>query len=429
MRVAAWLLHAGSIAVTLAGSTTAQPAALALSGDFEVTSTNLVDVLSQDPELSLFIRLLQRARLIPTLNKIHDATVFAPTNEAVRNRSLADPVLAAALLKLKESAEQEELDGRDNLQYRLRERLFYHMLNYTSPDLSFPDVLDSHIAYESTLLFPTTHEEHGRPGHVPYPAPEDTLLGGEGQKLSLLREPQKESGDDVVIRVGVEGGGGGGAAVIPGRGGRGRNGRVVVIDDLLHPPKSIAHQIRKRAGAGAGAGDNDTQPGTLSRFASLLSDEMWKKYTEDSHTTLFVPHDKAFDALHPLEWKYLRSGFAADDILQIAKGHQAEYTGDVAHREKVGYLDRLLEVKTSELDCILYGALWSLLTSPLGQSRCSPAALLPFLEPKTAKSPSMACPTSSLATFWPATASYTSSAPSCCRMARSRSPRRNTYWP
>lgn len=330
------------------GNTAAQQAALAPSPDLAVTSTNVVDVLSQDPELSLFIRLLQRARLIPTLNKIHDATVFAPTNEAVRNRSIADPVLAAALLELEESANQEELDGRDNLQYRLRERLFYHILNYTSPDLSFPDVLDSRIAYESTLLFPTTHEEHGRPGHVPYPAPEDTLLGGEGQKLSLLRETQEDSGDDVVTRVGVGGGGAGGAAVIPGRGGRGRNGRVVVIDDLLHPPKSIAHQIRKRAGAGAGPGasDNDTQPGTLSRFASLLSEEMWKKYTEDSHTTLFVPHDKAFDALHPLEWKYLTSGFAADDILQIANNHQAEYKGDIAHREKVGYLDRLLEVKT-----------------------------------------------------------------------------------
>ena len=342
MRVPAWLLHAAFVAASLSGTTAAQQAALAPSPEFEVTSTNIVDVLSQDPELSLFIRLLQRARLIPTLNKIHDATVFAPTNEAVRNRSLADPVLAAALLD--ESADQEELDGRDNLQYRLRERLFYHMLNYTSPDLSFPDVQDSRIAYESTLLFPTTHEEHGRPGHVPYPAPEDTLLGGEGQKLSVLREPQDEESSDVVTRVGVDGGDGGGAAVIPGRGGRGRNGRVVVIDDLLHPPKSIAHQIRKRARLG----DDGAQPYNLTKFASLLSVEMWKKYTEDSHTTLFVPHDKAFDALHPLEWKYLTSGFAADDIVQIANGHQAEYKGDVAHREKVGYLDRLLDVKTSE---------------------------------------------------------------------------------
>lgn len=348
MKATAWLLHAAVIAVSLGGITVAQQAALqAPSPDLGVTSTNIVDVLSQDPQLSLYIRLLQRARLIPTLNKIHDATLFAPTNEAVRNRSLADPVLAAALLE--ESADLEEQDGRDNLQYRLRERLFYHMLNYTSSNLSFPDVQDSRIAYESTLLFPTTHEEHGRPGHVPYPAPQDTLLGGEGQKLSVLREMQKEgsgSAGGVITRVGVDGGGGGGAVIIPGRGGHGRNGRVVVVDDLLHPPKSIAHRIRERAGTGG----NDTQPGSLSKFASLLSEEMWKKYTEDSHTTLFVPHDQAFDALPLLEWKYLTSGFATDDILQIANGHQAEYKGDVAHREKVGYLDRLLDVKTSESD-------------------------------------------------------------------------------
>merc|ERR1712093_504352 len=60
-----------------------------------------------------------------------------------------------------------------------------------------------------------------------------------------------------------------------------------------------------------------------------------------SHLTLFAPQDSAFDALEPLEWKYLNSGFADDDIMQIALNHQSQFTD--TGRDKVGYLRRLLK--------------------------------------------------------------------------------------
>jgi solute carrier family 25 carnitine/acylcarnitine transporter 20/29 len=258
---------------------------------------------------------------------MRNVTLFAPTNDALKNRSLTDPELQIWLEEDASSLLQ------DNLQYRLRERLFYHMLNYTG-ELSFPDPMYQGIAYESTLLFPTTHEEHGRPGHVPYPAPRDTLLGGEGQKLPATRK------DGKLVKLAVAQDGSGGANVLDNRGGTGRNGQVKVIDGLLEPPHSVGHILKARSTHGDKADQN-----SLSKFAGLLDDKLWKTMHEGSHITLFAPQDKAFDVLEPLEWKYLQSGFAADDILEIANNHRTEYHGEEARREKVGYLDRLLSVK------------------------------------------------------------------------------------
>lgn len=333
---AAWLL----LLLLAVGSPSATSVQIALDSpaqdDVHIASTNVVDLISQDGDLSLFMRLLQRARLVPTLNKLHNVTLFAPTNDALRNRSLSDPELHAWLQG--EDADSTD-DLQENLQYSLRERLFYHMLNYTG-DLSFADPMYEGIAYESTLLFPTTHEEHGRPGHVPYPAPQDTLLGGEGQKLPVSCK------DGKLVKLGVAQDASGGVSILPERGGRGRNGMVQVIDGVLEPPKSVAHIIKARRGKA-----DKSEPTSLRKFASLLTEDLWETMHSGSHITLFAPQDKAFDALEPLEWKYLQSGFAADDVLEIANNHRTEYKGDEAHREKVGYLDRLLNLKDGQSAC------------------------------------------------------------------------------
>lgn len=343
----------------------------ALGGEqtVEPSSTNLVDLLSADGDLSLFIRLLQRARLIPTLNKLHNATLFAPTNDAVSSESWLMDMLPALDSDGDYDAptnQDNESDPHDNLNYRLRERLFYHMLNYTwtAPEQAAPgeegnkDYASPIASYETTLLFPTKHEDHGRPGHVPYPEPEDTLLGGEGQKLAVAIERKttsyrfraQDEAEKATIRIGVDELAQGGAAILPARGGIARNGKLVVIDAILRPPKSLAHQIRTREGS-----ENDEslkqkkanyEGPRLSRLASLLTDEMWYNLTERQHLTLFAPRDEAFDVLDPLEWKYLTSGFAADDILQIAWNHETTFDG--GHRQKVGYLDRLLERRDGE---------------------------------------------------------------------------------
>lgn len=341
------------------------------AGTVDPASTTLVDLLSADGDLSLFIRLLQRARLIPTLNKLQNATLFAPTNDAVS----AETWMLDLLPDLDEQAigidhdwtsQQDDPDPPDNLNYRLRERLFYHMLNYTwtppeqaaSGEAEGKGYTSPVAAYETTLLFPTKHEDHGRPGHVPYPEPEDTLLGGEGQKVAIafdgkpssqrMHAQGKNAAVEATVRVGVDELGQGGAAILPSRGGMARNGKLVVIDSILQPPKSLAHQIRAResSNTGLGTAGKDKQPydgPSLSKLASLLSEEMWHNLTERQHLTLFAPKDEAFDALNDLEWKYLTSGFAADDILQIALNH--ETTFDAGKRLKVGYMDRLIARK------------------------------------------------------------------------------------
>lgn len=342
--------------------------------NLESSTTTLVDLLSADADLSLFIRMLQHARLIPTLNRLQNATLFAPTNEAINSSSWmlekhADQDGQSMLEWIKEDFEDEDATNyissslqtppHDNLNYRLRERLFYHLLNYTWTLPEDASATSPVAAYETTLLYPTKHEDHGRPGWVPYPDPQDTLLGGEGQKLAIALDTtaagnKDKEKDRILVRLGVNELGQGGASIIPARGGQARNGKVFVIDSILEPPKSLAHQIKARLDkadenrGGISIANTEEDGPRLNRFASLLNEDLWKNLTEASHLTLFAPQDEAFDALDPLEWKYLTSGFADGDILEIAGNHESAFEG--SHRQKVGYLDRLIKRKngTSE---------------------------------------------------------------------------------
>lgn len=332
-------------------------------------TVTLVDVLSHDPDFSYLIRLLQRARLIPTLNKLTAATLFAPTDAAFKEYYSAGGSAGGAEdggLPVEtvygdygngKDKDQDDDNDNDNLQYRLRERLFYHLLNYTLPNYTDPSSTalssssssdhDNRIHFETTLLFPTTHEEHGRPGHVPYPAPQDTLLGGEGQKLVLkLVEAEKDSPAQLDLLIGVDQDGRGGARAVAGKGGRARNGQVIAIDRVLRPPKSLARQLKARTSDPNGTAAPDRGGDGLYKFTSLLTEDVWNNLTSGSHITLFAPQDKAFDALDPLEWKYLQSGFAADDIVQIALNHQTQFAD--TGRDRVGYLGRLLDKSDGE---------------------------------------------------------------------------------
>lgn len=189
------------------------------------TTTSLVDVLSSDPDYSLLIRLLQRSRLITTLNKIN-GTLFAPTNAAVRAAIAAEtePTLAVAL---------DEGVGplADNIQARLRATLLYHTVNRTlsyNVSASGPKGVDM----VETLLLPHPDEGTGRPGEPPErPGPPDSLLGGEGQRLRLTRR------ENTTV-VGVDALGAGGVAIVK-TAVAAHNGVVVGIDRMLEPPKSL----------------------------------------------------------------------------------------------------------------------------------------------------------------------------------------------
>src|SRR5258708_6317144 len=93
-----------------------------------VTSTTLVDALNADPDYTSLLRLFQRTKLIPTLNKLNGSTLFAPTNDAIKRASLEDPLWLAAF--------QDTIERlSDNVQEQLRQRLFYHLLNESLPSL------------------------------------------------------------------------------------------------------------------------------------------------------------------------------------------------------------------------------------------------------------------------------------------------------
>lgn len=67
------------------------------------TSYNLMDVLADSPEHTLLVRMLQRTRLIPTLNRImqfddgRGLTIFAPTDEAIQRKREAEQAKRSAL--------------------------------------------------------------------------------------------------------------------------------------------------------------------------------------------------------------------------------------------------------------------------------------------------------------------------------------------
>src|ERR1700683_950521 len=125
---------------------------LAAQLPFHSTSTTLVDALSADDDYSSLLRLLQRARLIPTLNKLNGSTLFAPTNDAISRHPSCNNAL------------------QDNIHEQLRQDLFYHILNYSIHAL--PTQLPE-VQVHKTLLFPhTTHVDSPW-----FPVPGGTLGG------------------------------------------------------------------------------------------------------------------------------------------------------------------------------------------------------------------------------------------------------------
>lgn len=254
-------------------------------------STTLVDALSNDTDYTLLLRLLQRAKLIPTLNKLNGSTLFAPTNDAIERRASSDALWQAAL--------DDESDSlRDNRQEKLRQELFYHLLNYSV--LALPT--DSDPEVHKTLLFPRkagdppTHEPPPSPPWMPVPG---GTLGGEPQRLRVASH-------DGGVRVGVNAFGRGGAEIVKGKVEAG-NGVLLGIGDVLQVPPDLATVV--------------SQHPSLSYFTKILTPEIASYLNSTSELTLFLPVDSAWEALHPIERLYLESEFATDDLYRILEMH------------------------------------------------------------------------------------------------------------
>lgn len=262
--------------------------------NIDALSTTVIDLLSSSTQHSTLLHLLQRCKLVPSVNLMQGLTLFAPTDQAWDNWAKemqldqqkgtdAQEDLARLIHgwrtsrpTSRQTSDYVDIDDgfADNIMFDTRQLLLYHMLNYILPlqqsltdvDSSYPAshglprwiARDSNISTETTLLFPSRH--HRPPGNLPPPhppwAPEGGTgtLGGHAQQIRLLFDQSGPSS------VGVDVTGRGGAGVWtnwagnttdrhprPVAGDRcrvGSNGIVVGIDRVLDPPVDLGKCCR-----------------------------------------------------------------------------------------------------------------------------------------------------------------------------------------
>ena len=184
------------------------------------TSVTLVDTLNADPDYSSLLHLLQKARLIPTLNRLNGSTLFAPTNDAIERHSMTN-------LLWRNILDSQANRVPDNVQEQLRQQLFYHLLN----DSLVGTPTDNNIQVLKTLLYP--REPGESPPHDPSPwIPVPTgSLGSEPQRLRIAAHDQG-------AYVGTDTFGKGGATIVKGKQ-IADNGVLFGISEVLEPPPDL----------------------------------------------------------------------------------------------------------------------------------------------------------------------------------------------
>ncbi|CEL53914.1 hypothetical protein RSOLAG1IB_06696 [Rhizoctonia solani AG-1 IB] len=277
-------------------------------GDFTFRKT-IIDVLSADDDYTLLLKALQRARLVPTLNRINGSTLFAPTNAAIERyvKSHPDSLWASLVSDSPPTNPHNEL----------RQHVFYHILNYTATPTTSNDLPAAPATFtHRTLHFPQApNNGSGPPSREPpdlppwMPVP-GGLLAGEPQRVRITWRDDaawvsvSEQGERgvKVVKADVE------AA----------NGRVVGIDSVLSLPKNLSHVVKHHPNLK-----------TLSRYITPAIEQV---LSDSPHLTLFVPDDKAWDALKPMEKLWLDSGFAERDLMDIFARHAT--TGEKPHQDR-----------------------------------------------------------------------------------------------
>lgn len=189
--------------------------ALAIQVVFEplnvtITSRTIVDALNSDPDYTSLLTLLQRARLIPTLNRLNGSTLFAPTNDAIERHPFWKDMLI-----------------NDNVQEKLRQQLFYHLSSdIVPPKIESPAVLKT-LHYPHPPVNPPSRDPPPNPPWMPIPG---GTLGGEPQRLRIGAR-----GEDGY--VGVDAFIGGGVRIAKGQ--DAGNGVVLGISEVLEPPPDL----------------------------------------------------------------------------------------------------------------------------------------------------------------------------------------------
>jgi solute carrier family 25 carnitine/acylcarnitine transporter 20/29 len=249
-------------------------------------SRTLVDFLSDDPDYTSLLQLLQRARLIPTLNRLNGSTFFAPTNEAIEKNALWNSVVA------------DHITVNDNIHEQLRQQLFYHLINYSLPvvpEAPNPLVLQT-LHFPRSPLEPPSRDPPPSPPWMPIPG------GSLGDAPQRLRIAARDQG----AWVGVDAFGKHGVEIIKGKVDAG-NGDLLGINRVLELPPNLAHLVSRHS--------------SVSYFNKILTPEIMGVLNSTSELTLFLPVDDAFDSLDEIERLYLESEFATADLLRIVNSH------------------------------------------------------------------------------------------------------------
>ncbi|WVF65719.1 hypothetical protein IAT40_000450 [Kwoniella sp. CBS 6097] len=338
--------------------------------DISIQAETIVSTLSLSVNHTITLHLLQRAKCIPLLAHIGNATFFAPTDQAWTNwadkhrpldfESRDEQMLASGWLGsggledwLKDEAvvlqarveqgadEEDERRMMDNQNWALRQHLLYHMLNYTLSPSAFLASDASNVTIQTTLLYPLAQEPELPP--TPEPGPPwlprggEGLLHGYGQRLRIAAVGSNEGGE--TGKIGADWNGEGGASVWDGKGWEAkgnhtefdkgkdkdkddtktvkgmrwvRNGVVVGIEDVLDMPLSVEEIIR-------------THP-ALSYLSHLISFDstpspLPSSFATDPHLTVFAPTNKAFeDAFDDIEKTYLEGAFGDEGVGRIFGG-------------------------------------------------------------------------------------------------------------
>ncbi|EIW66906.1 hypothetical protein TREMEDRAFT_34308, partial [Tremella mesenterica DSM 1558] len=323
-------------------------------------SVTIVSALSQSDQHTTFLRLLQRAKCIPMLAHMANATIFAPTNKAwdewaKAHRPDTSDTRAFGWLghegldewNKDETAISEnhnilsrfwDIRGEvamDNHNWALRQHLLYHLLNYTLPPshLLANESTSHNITTETTLLYPMLSQPPLPP--VPEPGPPwlprggEGLLAGHGQRLRVAKAKSEAGGQRG--RVGVDWNGSGGVEVWDGSGWKEdnntevedrsdrphegirwvQNGVVIGVEGVLDMPASIDEIIRTRP--------------ELSYLSRLLPPDLPAPLPDSLHNTphltVFAPSNDAFSStLDNLEKGYLESDFGAEGVGRVVAG-------------------------------------------------------------------------------------------------------------
>ncbi|KAK0542810.1 hypothetical protein OC846_006448 [Tilletia horrida] len=334
--------------------------AAAAADDTSPQALTPVDLLARSANHTIFVRLLQRSRIIPTINNLilfgdgRGITILAPTNDAFLSSRDSD-----RWLRFAQSPDDSSQHALSNSNELLRQQLLYHILNFTLPySNASAATLPLRPVLRQTLHFPSRHlfdpakpdDPKSRPWPIPHPpAPPfmpgfdpDALLGTQGQVLRISSINLTSSASALVFGSDHQGRGG---VVALAEDRTSDIGVIVSINGVLDLPPKLEDVVHSHP--------------ALASLSHLFPPTTLRSLSLTPHLTLFAPATSAFISnLTRVERSYLfdsRWKQALGDRFKLLGWHSVSQGIDGKRKEGVIYADDLKERGNSTLLTILGG--------------------------------------------------------------------------